>query len=108
MGTYFQVPARNDLPWYKFKITLSNVIFTLHFRFNSRSNRWIMDINDPSDNPILSGIPVLIQRNLTSQYTTFTVPAGTFFAIDDTNKDTQPTQFSFGTDHSLWYLDPTQ
>lgn len=66
-------------------------------------NRWMLDINDASDNQILSGIPVLIVRNLTGQYTTFAIPPGVFFATDDTNQDTQPTLLSFGTDHTLWY-----
>lgn len=108
MATFLTIPARNDLPWYKFKITLSGVIFTLHFRYNTRMQRWIMDINDPSDNPILLGVPVLIVRNLTGQYVTLAIPEGLFFATDDTGQSTQPTQFSFGTDHTLWYQDPTQ
>ncbi len=105
---FLSVPARNDLPWYKFKITLSGVIYTLHFRFNTRMQRWMMDINDPSDNPILLGIPCLILRDMIGQYRTLAIPVGTFFCTDDTNQDTQPTLLSFGTDHTLWYEDPTQ
>lgn len=108
MSVILNLPARNDLPYYKFKITLSNVIFSLDFKYNTRMSRWIMNINDASENQILSGIPVLINRNLTAQYSTLSIPAGTIFANDDTGQDTQPTQFSFGTDHTLLYLDPTQ
>lgn len=105
---FFTVPFRNDLPWYKFRITLSGVIYTLHVRYNVRMARWIMDVKDPSDNPILVGLPVLISRNITGQYPTLAIPAGVFFATDDTNKDVQPTLLSFGLDHTLWYEDPTQ
>lgn len=101
-------PARNDLPWYKFRITLSGVIYTAHMRYNGRMARWILDINDSSDNPILVGIPVLIERNMTGQYVSLTLPPGIFFATDDTNQDNQPTILSFGLDHTLWYEDPTQ
>lgn len=100
-------PARNDLPWYQMRIPLGGVIYTVHMRYNSRSQRWVMDINDSSDAPILSGIPVLINRDLTSQYPTLAVPAGTLFATDDTQQDTQPTQYSFGTDHTLYFVDPS-
>lgn len=108
MAALLTVPARNDLPWYKFKITLSSTIYTLHFRYNTRMQRWMLDVNDPSDNQIISGLPILIQRDVIGQYATFALPPGIIFATDDTNQDTQPTQFSFGTDHTLWYRDPNQ
>jgi hypothetical protein len=103
MATLLTIPARNDLPWYKFKIALSGVQYTLHFRFNSRMNRWILDIRDASDNPIILGLPVLINRDMAGQYITFAIPPGIIYATDDTQTDTQPTQFSFGVDHTLWY-----
>lgn len=104
----FDVPARNDLPNYKFTINLSGTQFQLSFYFNVRMNRWLVDVNDPAGNQILSGTPILIARALFNQYITLNLPVGTMFATDDTNKDTQPTQFSFGTDHTLLYVDPTQ
>lgn len=106
--TFFTVPVKNNLPWYKFKITLSGVIFTLSFRYNSRTTRWLMDILDSSENPVLMGLPLLINRNVTSQYPTFAIPEGVFFATDDTGKNQEAGLFSFGTDHSLWYEDPLQ
>ena len=108
MAHLFTVPISNQVPWQKFKITLSGAIYTLEFRYNTRMARWLMNVNDPSNNPILEGVPVLINRNLTGQYTTLSVPAGIFFATDDTGQGNQPTQFSFGIDHTLWYEDPTQ
>jgi hypothetical protein len=108
MATVFTVPLNNTLPSYKFKITLSGVIFTLVLRFNTRTNTWFMDIQDPSGNPILTAIPVLIERELTSQYTTLAIPAGVFAALDETGQENQPSLYSFGTTHVLLYLDPTQ
>lgn len=99
------IPLGNTLPWYKFRINLSGTTYTLHFRFNSRSQRWIMDVNDSSDNPIVQGIPVLINRDLFGQYDTLPLPDGVMFAVDNTGNDTQPTQYSFGLDHTLYYID---
>lgn len=104
-STFFTIPARNDLPWYTFQITLDNVIYTLVFRYNTRSSRWLLDINDASNNPILIGIPLLINRNLTAQFNTLAIPAGTMFCTDDTNQDMQPTQYTFGITNTLWYED---
>lgn len=101
------IPARNDVPWYNFKISLSGAIFFLKFRFNTRMNRWIMDIIDPSGEDVLVGIPLLIERNLYGQYVIASLPIGTSFCMDRTNQDIQPTLLSFGTSHSLVYADPT-
>jgi hypothetical protein len=106
--SFFLLPLRNDLPRYQFTITLSGSIFSLSIYYNVRMSRWIMDVQDPSGNPILTGVALLINRNLTGQYRTLAIPVGTFFCTDDTNQDTQPTLLSFGTDHSAWYSDPTQ
>ena len=106
--TIAAINLRNDLPWYKFRITLSGTIYTLHVYYNTRSNRYYLDINDSSDNPILVGVPILIRMNLTGQYATLTIPPGVFFATDDSGQGNQPTQFSFGVDHTFYYSDPTQ
>lgn len=102
----FLFPMRNDLPQYSFQITLTGVIYNFQIYFNGRMNRWILNINDSSGNQILSGVPVLIERNLTGQYGTLKIPAGVFLAADNTNQGTQPTQYSFGIDHSMYYIDP--
>lgn len=106
--TFFTVPARNNIPNYKFRITLSGNIFTLAFHYNVRMDRWILDIQDSSGNVILAGITLLIMRDLTGQYVTLAVPEGLMFITDDTQKDVQPTILSFGTDHTFWYEDPLQ
>jgi hypothetical protein len=107
MSTLLQVPARNDVPWYKMKITLSNVVYTARLRYNTRMQRWILDLADTADNDILVGLPVLIGRNINGQYVISGLPPGTVYSSDQTQQDTQPTRLSFGTTHILWYSDPT-
>jgi hypothetical protein len=97
-------PMRNDVPQYSFNISLSGTVFNIQVLFNVRMQRYIMNINDTQGNTILAGIPVLIERNLTGQYITLAIPSGTFFCTDDTGQDTQPTQFSFGLDHTMFYV----
>lgn len=104
---FFLIPARNDLPNYQFRITLSSQIFTLYFHYNVRMERWILDLEDSSGNIILAGVALLILRDLVGQYVTLALPQGLMFATDDTQKGTQPTLLSFGTDHTFWYGDPT-
>lgn len=107
-SSIIQLPLGNDVPWYNFNIILSGVLFNLDIRYNSRMSRWIMSINDPQGNPILESIPLLIGVNLIGRFTAdASLPVGTFFVTDDTGQTTQPTRYSFGTDHTLWYYDPT-
>lgn len=106
MSTIYVVPLRNDLPSYKFQITLSNIVYSLALRFNGRMNRWIMDINDAQGNQILSGIPLLINTNLTAQYVTLPLPVGAFICVDSTGGDNQPTLYTFGLQNLMYYVDP--
>lgn len=102
------LPLGNDVPWYFFTIGLSGVQYTLRFRYNTRMSRWIMDVADGMNNDVITSIPLVIFRYLAAQFhylTTF--PVGSFFILDNTNKDTQPERYSFGTDHVMYYLDPT-
>ena len=105
MSTPNIMPLRNDLPWYFFQTTLSGAIFNIEMRYNIRMNRWIMNILDQNQNPIILGLVCLIQRNMFGQYVTLSLPDGTIFCTDDTQQDTQPTQYSFGLDHTCWYID---
>lgn len=105
--TFFTIPITPNQPWQTFKITLSGVIYNLIMRYNNRSNRWILDIMDANNNPILRGMPVLIQRNITQQFRYLKVPAGVFFATDDTGGENQPTLYAFGITNTLFYEDPT-
>ena len=106
--TFYTIPVDSIFNWYTFNVTLSGVAYTLRFRFNTRSNRWIMDIADASNNDILNGMTMLINVDLTYNYRTAIskLPPGQFFVIDNTGKNNQPTQYSFGTTHSLVYGDP--
>lgn len=106
MSSIQQIPVSNDLPWYSFKITLSGTLFTLRFRYNTRMSRWIMDIADSQNNDLLNGLPMLINRNLNGRFVDAGLPRGFLFCTDDTNQGTQPTRYSFGKDHSLFYFDP--
>jgi hypothetical protein len=107
--TYYTIPLDSTFPWFQTRITLSGITYTLTFRYNSRSTRWVMDIGDASNNPIQLGLVLLINVDLTYQYrpANISLPVGTFFVQDNTGQGIQPTQYSFGTTHTLFYGDPT-
>jgi hypothetical protein len=104
----FSIPTSSTQTWYSQSIVLSGVTYVLEFRYNSRMQRWIMSILDSGEQPIIMGIPLLIQRNLTSQYTQLAIPAGALYCTDDTGNALQPSLSSFLVDHTVIYLDPAQ
>lgn len=103
----FEIPTSASQTWYVQTVTLSGVTYRLELRYNTRMQRWILNILDAGDTPILMGQPLLINRNLTGQYTQLSLPEGTMFCVDDSGNNLQPTLASFLIDHAIIYLDPT-
>lgn len=102
----FTLPMRNDLPWYEFKVDLTDVIYTLTVRYNSRMGRWLMDLKDASGTAIVAGVPLLIEVDLFSRFGRAALPAGIIVPIDDTLDQVDPVRNSFGNTHSVLYVDP--
>jgi hypothetical protein len=101
------LPMFNDVPAFNYTIALSGSQYKLSWKYNTRMDRWFLDIMLANDTVILSGLVWLIGRDLTGQFAGQTnVPVGTFFCVDDTNQGTQPTRYSFPLNHSALYLDP--
>lgn len=98
-----EIPIRSDLPAYNFQINLEGTVFTLHFRYNSRSERWFMDINDTDDEQIVVGIPLLYGLPLVDRYKDERLPLGRFIIVDETGEERNPTRDGFGTDFKLLY-----
>jgi hypothetical protein len=103
--TVSTIPLSNfELPWYDFTMTLDNVRYTLGMRYNSRMDRWFLDIGDAQANPLVVGICLLTGRLLTSQYTSQGLPTGYFFVVDNKSSGKQPGMQSFVTGtHTLYY-----
>lgn len=102
-----EIPIRTDVPAYKFQITLEKSVFTLHFHYNSRAERWFMDINDVDDVEIVSGIALLYGLPLVDRYKDERLPLGRFIILDETGEKRNPTRSGFGTDFKLLYREST-
>jgi hypothetical protein len=94
--------------WFSIQITLSEVQYTLEFRYNNRMSRWFMNVLTATGTPVVMGIPMSVNQSLTAQYRAYSVPAGYLFVTDDTGADLPAGLNSFLTDHTLTYGDPLQ
>ena len=105
-NTYtYAIPFVANKAWFTQPITLQNVAYTLEFQYNARAQRWFMDILDISEQPILVGIPLEIQRDLNGQYGAYVFPQGLFFCRDNSGAQAAPTFSSFSIDHQLLFVD---
>ena len=100
-----ELPIRSDLANYDFQIDLEGTIFTLTFRFNERKGRWVMDIGDSNGDPLLNGIVLLTDVNITDQYVGDELPPGRFFVVDETGEAKNPGIDDLGNYVKLFYLE---
>jgi len=106
MANLIQLPMAQNLPSFSFTSTLSGVAYTFNANYNTRADRWMLDILDVTLTPILMGIPLLIDRDLLAQYPTLPLPPGGLFVVDESGKQAQPGMGSFLINHNLLYLEP--
>ena len=73
------IPLNDVSPWYDFQIALSGVQYTISIRYNGRMDRWVMDLSNAVDTPIIMGVPLLIGVNLLGRFAGQpNIPVGTF------------------------------
>lgn len=106
MSSPIRIALDQSVPWYSLQATLDLVTYTLEFAFNSRGGYWVMNVNDINDNPILSGVKLMVRRNLTAPYHTLALPPGDFVVVDDLGDGSEAGLGSFLLDHTLFYVSP--
>lgn len=102
----FSLPLTQNLPWYAFNITIGEVTYVLEMRYNTRKDRWLLNILDATEQPILMGVPLLVERDLLASYQSLAIPPGYLFCSDRSGKGLQPGLGAFLTSHTLYYVDP--
>jgi len=102
------IPCRPDLSHYDMQVVLSNITYTLEFRWNTREGYWYMDIKDETEDPILAGIKVVIEWPLGIRTVDSRRPPGVFFAIDTTNQQRDPGVNDLGDRVKLVYFDESE
>lgn len=72
------IPFKESAAW-KAQITLSQIIFTLAFKWNALNAYWVMNIFDRNDQPILLGVKVVTNYDITAQFVVLGMPSGDIF-----------------------------
>jgi hypothetical protein len=66
MTTIWEIPLTPQTQ--RMRIDISGTNYTLHFKYNSVCDTWVMDVNDTADTPILEGIPLVTGTDLFGQF----------------------------------------
>lgn len=66
-----------------------------------------MDIADEENDPIVTGIVLLVDFDLLRQYADDRLPPGSFFLIDESGQGKDPNRTNFAIDVKLYYIEST-
>lgn len=98
-----KIPTRNDLGFYSIRVVLDGVIYILNFRYNSRYDRWVMDLLDNEETPIAEGTPLQTGIVLLHGIITPELPPGYFMVLNNVDDDSDPTEEELGEAINLYY-----
>ena len=102
-----QIIPFNETGSWSMQIALTGVIFNFNFKWNALNQFWLMDILDESFNPIVYGIVVVPNFNLTAQFAALTgMPAGDIVCQNILDQWGPIKRFDMGATTELIYYEP--
>lgn len=67
--TYFiQLPFRQNEYNYEYSVVIGSTTYILWLYFNRRMDRWILNIKDDNNDPLIMGIPILIGSQMLGRF----------------------------------------
>jgi len=63
-----QIPIVSDNYNYEFNTIINNSTYILRLYFNRRVLKWMLDIKDENNNPIIMGLPLLAGAKITKRF----------------------------------------
>lgn len=100
-GTPYEIPL--IAAGQTFAVTLAGTDYNMKVRWNAASSCWILDISDATENPLVSGIPMVTGADLLEQYAYLGI-GGQLFVQTDNDTDAVPTYANLGTTGHLFFV----
>lgn len=98
------IPFSNEFANFSEEVTLEDTSYRLEFRYNGRSGQWTMNVLDIDLNPLIAGVPLVLNFSLFDQYPGRNLPPGEFYVVDTTEKERAIDRGNMGTILSLVYI----
>lgn len=99
------LPFKEPGSW-QMQITLTGVVFNLNFHWNALNKYWLMDILNNDSDPIVYGIKVVPNFNLTAQFIAAGMPLGDILCQNFVNINGDIARFDMGDTTELVYYEP--
>lgn len=99
------IPFKQPAEW-QMQITLSDVIFILNFKWNTLNQYWMMSIYNANNDPVLLGVKVVVNWNLTGQFVIEGMPAGDIVCQNVLGGFEKIARFDMGDIDELFYYLP--
>lgn len=104
MSTGVPCEPRGQAFWSQ-RTALDGVDFLLTFRWNQRDGKWLLDLADAEESPIVSGLALLTDVTLLLGVVDARRPAGELSIVDTTGaNDADPAFDDLGTRFVLMYV----
>jgi len=98
-----EIPLRNDIPSYSFRVDLGITTYTLAIHYNARMDRWTMDFKTENNENIVTGIPLLLGTSLLRRFQDERLPNGDLYMINIENENVEGNRDNFGTNVKLLF-----
>lgn len=107
MATIWEVPLVPHAQ--KVRVAIGGIFYTLHLKYNSVCDCWMMDINDTSDAiPIVHGVAVVTGTDLMGQFRYLGIGGGLPMTVMTTgvgrSPDEIPDYYNLGVDGRLFFM----
>lgn len=98
------LPVLLDVPFFSIECQLDGTLYSFTFRWNDRLSQWSFDLADAEDDPIVSGIAVVVDFPLMRRSVDARMPPGALFAVDTTGEGADPGETDLGRRVQLVYF----
>ncbi len=101
------IPFKEPASW-QAQITLTNVIFLLSFKWNAMNKYWVMNIFNRNSEPVLLGVKIVTNYNLTVPFVVTGMPAGDIICQNILGNWNDIQRFDMGQTTELMYYEPNE
>jgi hypothetical protein len=98
------IPFKEPAAW-QVQITLTGTIYILYFRWNAMNKYWVMNIYNLNSEPIVLGIKIVTNYNLTQQFVATGMPSGDILCQNILNQWNEIQRFDMGETNELIYYE---
>jgi len=99
------LPVTYDIAAYQFQIELEGTLYFFSFRYNSRMDRWVMNIADENEEILLAGLVLITNYNLLHGFKNDKLPPGKIFMYDETGEQKTSGRDEIGNTIKLFYVE---